>query len=403
MKLNTRIQLSTMMFFQFFIWGCWYATMGTYLFKIGFSGLQVGASFSTVNWGAILSPFIIGMIADRFFSAEKVMAVIHLAGAGILWYVSSVTDPGVFFWTLLFYSVLYMPTLALANAISFYQMENTEKEFPTIRVLGTLGWIAAGTMISFMKYEDSHMQFQVAAIVSVALGLFAFFLPNTPPKSKGRAPNVRDVLGLDTLQLMKDRSFAIFIISSLLISIPLAFYYSFTNPFLNDMGMENAAFKMTFGQWSEILFLLLMPLFFMRLGVKKMMLIGMIAWVTRYLLFAYGNGDELVFMYYIAIILHGICFDFFFVTGQIYVDKAAPKEIQASAQGFIALITYGVGMLIGSWASGWFVDLYTSSEGQRLWPAIWMVPAIMAFVISILFFVLFQEKKGDDLEIHIAE
>lgn len=392
MILKTRLQLSTMMFLQFFIWGCWYATMGTYLFKVGFSGIQVGASFSTVNWGAILSPFIIGVIADRFFSAEKVMAIIHLSGAGLLWYVSSVTDPGVFFWILLVYSILYMPTLALANAISFYQMEDTEKEFPTIRVLGTLGWIAAGTVISFMNYEDSHMQFQLAAGVSVVLGLFSFTLPNTPPKSKGSAINIRDILGLDTLKLMKDRSFAIFIISSLLISIPLAFYYSFTNPFLNDMGMENAAFKMTFGQWSEIIFLLLMPLFFKRLGIKKMMLIGMLAWVTRYLLFAYGNGEDLVFMYYMGIILHGVCFDFFFVTGQIYVDKAAPKEIQASAQGFIALITYGVGMLIGSWASGWFVDRYTNAAGIRMWQDLWIVPAIMAIVISILFYIFFNEK-----------
>lgn len=401
MKLQVRLQLSTMMFLQFFIWGCWYATMGTYLFKVGFSGLQVGASFSTVNWGAILSPFIIGMVADRFFSAEKVMAIIHLAGAGILWYLSSITDPGIFFWTLLLYSILYMPTLALANAISFYQMEDTEKEFPTIRVLGTLGWIAAGTAISFMNYEDSHLQFQLASLLSVVLGIFSFFLPNTPPKSKGRAPNIRDVLGLDTLMLMKNRSFAIFIISSLLISIPLAFYYSFTNPFLNDMGMENAAFKMTFGQWSEIIFLLLMPFFFMRLGIKKMMLIGMLAWLTRYLLFAYGNADDLVFMYYIAIILHGICFDFFFVTGQIYVDKAAPKEIQASAQGFIALITYGVGMLIGSWASGWFVDHYTTADGNRLWQSIWLIPAAMAMVISVLFFIFFNESPNEDMEIQL--
>ena len=392
MKFNTRLQLSIMMFVQFFIWGTWYATMGTYLFKIGFSGLQVGAAFSTVNWGAILSPFFIGMIADRFFSAEKVMGVIHLMGAVLLYYVSTLSTPGEFFWVLLVYCALYMPTLALANAISFHQMESPEKEFPVIRVLGTIGWIVAGFVIGFMQIEDSHVQFQIGAVASLILGLYSFSLPNTPPKSKGTKPTISDILGLETLKLMKDRSFAIFIISSLLISIPLAFYYSFTNPFLNEVGIEKAAVKMTLGQWSEIIFMLLMPFFFVRLGVKKMMIIGMLAWLIRYLLFAFGNPEELVFMYYIGIILHGICYDFFFVTGQIYVDNAAPKEVQASAQGFIALITYGVGMLIGSWTSGWFVDFYTASDGSHIWESIWLIPAFMAALICIAFWIMFKEQ-----------
>lgn len=400
MRVTTRLQLSTMMFFQFFVWGAWYVTLGTYLLKIGFSGLNVGAAYSTVNWGAIISPFIIGMIADRFFSAEKIMAITHLVGAVLLWIVSTVTEPGLFFWVLLGYSMLYMPTLALANAISFYQMDNPEKEFPSIRVLGTIGWIAAGLLIGTLKIEDTAIPLQIGAGVSLFLGVFSFFLPNTPPKSKGSKPTLSDILGLDALKLMKNRSFAVFIISSLLISIPLAFYYSFTNAFLNEMGMVNAAGKQTLGQASEIIFMLLMPFFFVRLGVKRMLLIGMAAWALRYVLFAYGNNEDLVMMYYLGILLHGVCYDFFFVTGQIYVDNAAPKEIQASAQGFITLITYGIGMLIGSWSSGWVVDQYTLSDNSHLWTSIWLVPAFMAVIVGIIFMIFFQEKK--DMQIDVS-
>lgn len=392
MTIKIRFQLSAMMFFQFFIWGCWYVTMGTYLFKIGFSGANIGAAYSTVNWGAIISPFFIGMIADRFFSAEKVLGVIHIMGAALLWHISILSSPGEFFWTLLLYALLYMPTLALANAICFYQMDSPEKEFPAIRVLGTIGWIAAGLMIGYLKLEDSYIVFQLAAGISILLGLASFYLPSTPPKSKGKKPTIGDILGLDALKLLKDRNFAIFILSSLLISIPLAFYFSFTNPFLNEIGLENAAGKMTMGQMSEIAFMLLMPWFFRRLGVKKMLLLGMLAWALRYLLFAYGDNQSLVSLLYLGIILHGICYDFFFVTGQIYVDNTAPKEIQASAQGFITLITYGVGMLIGSICAGWVVDFYKESSGSHLWKSIWIVPLFMAIATAVLFAIFFREK-----------
>ncbi len=394
MKKSIRYQLMIMMFLEFFVWGCWYATMGTYLSKIGFSGLEVGAAFSTVSWGAILSPFIIGMIADRYFAAEKVKAVMHIAGAGVLWYLSTILDPTAFFWTILVYTIMYMPTIALANTISFNQMEKPEKEFPLIRVLGTIGWIVAGLILGFMKLEDSHIQFQLAAGMSLVLGIYCFFLPPTPPKPLGKKPTISDILGLDALELFKSRSFTIFIICSLLISIPLAFYYAWANPFLNEIGMQNAAGKMTLGQASEILFMLLLPLFFARLGVKKMLLIGMVAWLLRYLLFAYGNNEELVWMLYSGIILHGICYDFFFVTGQIYVDNAAPKEIQASAQGLITIITYGVGMLIGSLASGWVVNQYTLSDNTHLWQTIWLIPAGMAVVAAIVFMIMFREEKS---------
>ncbi len=403
MNLNTRLRLSIMMFFQFFVWGTWYVTMSTYLLSIGFDGLNVGAAYSTVNWGAIVAPFIIGMIADRFFAAEKVLAVLHLVGGVILWFVAGITEPGPFFWTLLIYALCYMPTLALANAICFHQMENPGREFPGIRVLGTIGWIVAGVVIGVItvkggSIEATAIPFKIGAVISIFLGLYSFFLPATPPKSAGTQVTVRDVLGLDALRLLKDRSFAIFILSSLLISIPLAFYYSFTNGFLNEMGMQNTAAKMTLGQASEFIFMLLIPFFFVRLGVKKMLIIGMLAWAIRYLLFAYGNNEELVFMYYLGIVLHGVCYDFFFVIGQIYVDQTAPKRIQASAQGFITVVTYGLGMLIGSWSSGIVVDQYTYSDGGQtlhMWKSIWWVPAMMAVVVTILFTLLFKEQKID--------
>jgi len=394
---STSARLMTMMFFEFFLWGCWYATAATYLTKIGFNGLEVGAVYSTVSWGAIISPFFIGMIADRFFPAQYVKAILHVVGAAILWNLSTLTDPSVFFWAILLYTILFMPTIALANTISFHQMNDPKSQFPVVRVLGTIGWIIAAYVLSYLKWEDSHMQFQLAAGFSLGLGIYCFTLPHTPPAKKGKRPTISDILGLDALALFKSRSFTVFILCSALISIPLSFYFTWANPFLNEIGMENAAGKMAFGQWSEIIFLLLLPLFFKRLGVKKMLLIGMIAWVLRYVLFAYGDNDSLVWMLYAAIILHGICYDFFFVTGQIYVDKVAPKEIQASAQGIITLVTYGIGMLIGSYAGGWFVQHYTQSDNTHLWDMIWLIPAGMALLSAIIFLIIFNDDSDKNV------
>ncbi len=391
MENNIRVRLSIMMFVEFFVWGTWYVTLGTYLSKIGFSGLETGKVYSAIPIGAIVSPFFIGLIADKYFSAEKVLAVMHLIGGLILIWVSSITSSGYFFWVLLLYAMCYMPTLALVNTICFHQMQEPGKEFPKVRVLGTIGWIIAGIIISSLKIEDENTPLLIAAGISMIMGLYSFFLPSTPPKSKNEKVTVAELLGLRAIKLMQKRSFAIFVISSLLISIPLTFYYVFTNPFLNDLGMENAAGKMTLGQVSEILFLLLMPLFFARLGVKKLLLVGMLAWFVRYLLFAFGNNQELVFMLYIGIILHGICYDFFFVTGQIYVDKKAPKSIQASAQGFITLVTYGLGMLIGSWVAGYIVDSFTV-DAKIYWAKIWLVPAVMSIVICIGFWLFFNDS-----------
>lgn len=401
MPTRTRIQLSVMMFFQFFVWGCWNVTMGTYLLNIGFDGVAVGAAYSTTSWGAIFAPIIVGMLADRYFSSQRVLAILHLAGAALLWQLSTVSESGIFFWVLLAYAICYMPTLALANAIAFHQMQDPGKEFPGIRVMGTLGWIVQGLIIGIgvpavhgFSIEATNVPIRWAAMVSLLLGVFAFFLPDTPPGNRGKAPSLGKVLGLDTLALMKDRSFAVFILGSLLVSIPLAFYYNFANAFLNETGMQAAAAKMSLGQMSEVLFLLLVPFFFVRLGIKKMLLIGMAAWVLRYVLFAFGDNGSLVVMLYLGIILHGICYDFFFVTGQIYVDATAPRIQRASAQGFIHVVTYGVGMLIGAALSGRIVDAHAYTEGGVVlhdWNSIWLYPAGMAAAVLLLFLLLFRD------------
>ena len=411
MNMQIRLKLSIMMFVQFFIWGSWYVTMGTYLLQnLKFTGSQVALAYTCTAWAAIISPFFIGMIADRFFSAQKVLAVMHIIGGVALYFTTQVESSGTFFCLLMLHTLCYMPTLALVNAISMNQMTDPGKEFPGIRVLGTIGWIVAGlTILLLNKYdaevniEATNTPFLLGVGASAILAVYSFFLPNTPPKSTGQKVTMGDIIGVKALTLLKEPSFAIFFAASVLICIPLSFYYNFTNPFLNEVGMQGAAGKMTMGQMSEFFFLLVMPFFFKRLGVKWMLLVGMLAWATRYALFAFGNNETLVFMLYGGIILHGVCFDFFFVTGQIYVDQKAPKEIQANAQGFIALATYGVGMLIGTYISGWIVDKFVSGTGLvggeeialHNWKNIWLVPCAMAVVIIIAFVVLFNEKKQD--------
>jgi nucleoside transporter len=394
---SVRARLSAMMFLQFFVWGAWWVTMGTYLLQgLEFSGTETARAYSTIAWGAIVAPFVVGMVADRFFPAQKVLGVLHLSGAALLYAVSTVTEPTAFFWVLLLYALCYNPTLALVNAISFNQMASPEKQFPAVRVFGTLGWITAGWIVGLLAIEREAGPLRLAAVASALLGAYAFFLPHTPPKSLGREVKVRDVLGLDALELVRDRSFAVFVLGSLLICIPLAFYYNFTNAFLNEVGVVNAAGKMTLGQMSEVFFMLVMPFFFVRLGVKRMLLVAMAAWAGRYLLFAFGDAGELVLMYYLGILLHGICYDFFFVTGQIYVDKTAPKRVQASAQGFITLVTYGVGMLIGTWISGPVVDLYARAGTDPVthdWTAIWLWPAAMSAVVIVLFALFFRDPE----------
>lgn len=392
------VQLSVMMFLEFFVWGAWFVTLGTYLSSINFSGADVGYTYLMNNIAAIVSPFFIGMIADRFFSSEKVMGILHLLGGIVIYFASGITAVAPLILGLLLYNLLYMPTIALANAISFHQMENPDKQFPKVRVWGTIGWIIAGLLITFIQFnfyqqvEASSIPLKMAAVASILLGLYSFTLPHTPPQKSGEKVTIGDILGLKALKLLKERNFLIFIISSLLICIPLAFYYNFTNMFLNDLKMTGVAGKQSMGQMSEVIFMILMPWFFVRLGVKKMLLVGMLAWVVRYALFASGDMNDLVWMLYLGIILHGLCYDFFFVTGQIYVDQKAGKEIRASAQGFIALITYGLGIGIGSVISGQVVDLYTVN-GVKDWTSIWWLPAIFAAVVTLLFLFIFKDEK----------
>ena len=336
-----------MMFLQYFIWGAWYVPMGTYLNEtLKFDGQQVGLAYGSTALAAMISPFFVGMVADRFFATERILAGLHLAGAALLFYVSTLGDFATFYPLLVVYTLFYMPTLALTNSLSFHQMKDPGREFPGIRVLGTIGWIIAGYTIDLFGFGKSAGMFQTAAVASAVLGLMSFALPHTPPARLGHAITARDVLGLDALKLMKDRSFAIFVLGSFLICIPLQFYYAFANAFLSEIGLVNPTSKMTLGQWSEIFFMLVMPWFFSRLGVKWMLIVGMLAWTARYALFATGDTGALVWMLYVAILLHGICYDFFFVTGQIYTDKKAPIEIRAAAQGFIAFVTLGVGMFM---------------------------------------------------------
>ena len=389
--MGVRAKLSVMMFLQYFVWGSWYVTMVTWLDNtLHFSGAQIGQAYGTTALAAMISPFFVGMVADRFFATEKVLAVLHLIGGLAMYLASTQQTFGPFYALLLLHTLCYMPTLALTNAISFHNMSDPGREFPAVRVLGTIGWIVVGFIIGRMHIEPTALPMQIGAGASILMAVYCLFLPHTPPKGKGQKVTAREVLGLDALALLKDRSFAVFIIGSFLLCIPLQFYYAFTNLFLNEAGMVEPAAKMTLGQMSEIGFMLLMPVLVVRLGIKGMMLVGMAAWTLRYLLFAGGDVGTLMWMLYGGILLHGICYDFFFVTGQIYVDRQADLRIRGAAQGFIAFVTLGVGMYIGAWVSGEVVAAYASAGGGHEWDRIWIVPAVMAAVVLVLFAAFFR-------------
>jgi len=402
MKKSTQAQLSIMMFLEFFIWGGWFVTMGMYLPNaLGASDGEIATAYSTQSWGAIVAPFIIGLIADRFFNAEKILGVLHIIGAILMYQISQTTEFNAFYPYILGYMIVYMPTLALVNSVAFNQMKDATKEFSYIRVWGTIGWIIAGLVISYFQWDSAKglangmlkNTFLMTAIASAILGVFSFILPKTPPKAAGGKVTISDILGLDALKLLKDRNFLVFFISSVLICIPLAFYYQLAGAFLGEIGMENPAGKMTIGQGSEILFMLLLPFFFKKFGFKKTIIFGMLAWALRYVLFAYGNSGELSFMLLGGIALHGICYDFFFVSGQIYTDSKAGDKIKSSAQGLIALATYGIGMLVGFKIAGIISDKYLISEGVHNWQDIWTFPAIFAVVILVLFVLFFKDEK----------
>ena len=390
-------RLSVMMFLEFFIWGAWFVTMGTYLTgPLGFSDAENALAYATQSWGAIIAPFVIGLIADKYVNAERLLGAIHLVGAVLMYLIARTSDFATFYPYLLLYMILYMPTLALVNAISFRQLDDPARRFGLIRFWGTFGWVVAGLLISFGFDWDSQADqlrntFTMAAVASFALGVFSFTLPATPPKKGGAGGGLREALGLDALALLRDRNFLIFFAASILICIPLAFYYQHANQFLTEIRVANAAGIQTIGQMSELVFMLLVPFFLKRFGMKMTLLIGMLAWAARYVLFAYGNAGELAFMLILGIALHGMCYDFFFVSGQVFTDSKAGPRYKSAAQGLITLATYGVGMLIGFWVAGQLTAAF-AIEGGHEWRSIWIYPAAFAAAVAVLFALLFKNE-----------
>ena len=403
MPLFVKIRLSLMMFLEFFVWGSWYVTMGTFLgANIQAKDQDISLAFSTQSLGAILAPFLVGLIADRYFQAQKILGSIHLVGAVMLYGLHQAVDFSAFFPILLGYMILFMPTLALVNSISFNQMAQPEKEFSGVRIWGTIGWIAAGILISTMAWDSQEglregllqNTWKLAAGASLLLGLYSFTLPATPPQAKSNAPfQLKEILGLDALRLLTHRNYAIFFLSSILICIPLAFYYQNASPFLTELGVENSTGKMALGQVSEVLFLVALPFFFTRFGLKKTLAVAMLAWVIRYLFFAFGDTDSGTWMLLAGIILHGICYDFFFVSGQIYTDAHAGKKYKSAAQGLITLATYGIGMGFGFWIAGQVSNFYLIEAGQHNWKLIWLIPAGISALVFLFFIAVFKPEK----------
>ncbi len=393
-----KVRLGFMMFLQYFIWGAWYVTLNTWLAKsLHFSGTQQGIAAGATTIGAMVSPFFLGLVADRLLATQWLLAGMHGLGAVLLFLASRQTTFPYFYAIILVYSLCYMPTMALTNSLAFRQMKDPQTEFGPIRVLGTAGWIVAGFLIGKLHIEATEMPMQIAAASSLLMGVYCLTLPNTPPLGRTKVHSLASIFPIEAVKLLAHRSTAIFAIASFLICIPLQFYYAFTNPFLNQVGVNEPAFKMAFGQVSELVCMLLIPWFFRRLGVKYMLVAGMAAWVLRYVLFAYGDAGPGLWMLWAGILMHGICYDFFFVTGQIYIDRRADVKLRAAAQGLMTFLTYGAGMFVGSWLSGAVVEHNSmAGAGQTVvyhWRAIWLFPAIMSAVILALFLVTFNDRS----------
>jgi nucleoside transporter len=396
MSLAIRFRLSLMMFLNYVVWGAWYVTITTYLTTtLKFTGTQAGLVFATTALASMISPFFVGLIADRLFSSERVLATLHFIGAVLLYSVTKTTSFGGVFAIMFAYCLCYFPTIALTNSIALQHMRNGGQDFPLVRVFGTLGWITIGVTIGHMAIEATTVPFLLAAGVSVVMGLYSLTLPHTPPPSRGKTVRAREILGLDALVMFKKPAFAVFAVASVLACIPLAFYFSFTNPYLNDLHVQNAAGKMALGQVSEVAMMLVLPLLLRWMSVRNILIIGMLAWSVRYALLAYGNATTLVWMFYVAIILHGVCYDFFFVTGQLYTDQEAPPHLRSAAQGLITFLTYGVGLGIGSLLSGTTIDHFTTTIGDvvtRNWQSFWLASSMASFVVLLLIVFFFRSR-----------
>ncbi len=383
-----KLRLAIMMFLQYVIWGAWYVTIGTYLTQtLNFTGLQTGHIFSTVSIASLVSPFFVGLVADRFFATERVMAVLYLLSAVCIYMVTQVTSFGAVFGLMLAFCLCYFPTVALTNSLTMQQVKDPGRDFPPIRTLGTLGFIVVVSIVSLMKWEAHSMQFTLAAIAAVVMAVYSLVaLPHTPPRAVGQEVTWQRAIGLDTLGMLKNRNFLVFVIASILACIPLTFYYVFANAYLNYVQVNNAGFMMTFGQWAELVMLLAMPFMFRYIGIRGVLLIGLACWALRYLLLGYGDAGSGIWMFWIAILLHGACYDFFFVAGQLYTDQEAPSHLRNSAQGFITFVTYGIGMYIGSVLAGGARDYFPD------WPSFWLSSAAMSGGIFLLVLIFFRSK-----------
>jgi nucleoside transporter len=402
-------RLWIMVFLHYFVWGSWYVTMGTYLTQtLKFEGGQIGLAYGSTAIGAIVSPFFAGIVADRFFATQKLLGTLHLVGALLLYLVTLQETFHAFYPLLILYTISYMAGHGLTNTLTLHHAVNAGKEFPIVMMAGSVGWIAAGLVNSSLKLEDNLGMFQLACGSAALMGLYSFTLPHTPPKGAGQKVSAKTMLGFDALKLMREPSFATFIVCSFLICIPLSFYFAWMNVFLNELGIANAAAKMTIGQVSDVVFLLLLPILLPVFRAKGILLVGMAAWALRFGLFAwFDTARDAHWMMYLGIAVHGMCYDFIFVMGRMYVDKRASADIRGAAQGLHAFVTLGIGMFVGTWLSGVVGEYYaiqgTDGAVTHNWQMIWAIPAVLSVVLTILFVVLFKDRESGVKELANAK